>query len=79
MRAKKELAVKQNEDLIKEIDQFVALAMEGKIRKDRQKMIYERQQLKEQIISVIGIIILCVTVVGFIVFILMLLKNKYGW
>jgi len=55
------------------------LAMEGKIRKDRQKMIYERQQLKEQIISVIGIIILCVTVVGFIVFILMLLKNKYGW
>ena len=55
------------------------LAMEGKIRKDRQKMIYERQQLKEQIINIIGIILLCVTVIGFIVFILMLLKNKYGW
>ena len=55
------------------------LAMEGKIRKDRQKMIYERQQLKEQIMSVVGIIVLCVTVIGFIVFILMLLKNKYGW
>ena len=55
------------------------LQMEGKIRKERQKMIYERQRLKEQIINIIGIIILCVTVVGFIVFILMLLKNKYGW
>jgi hypothetical protein len=55
------------------------LAMEGKIRKDRQKMIYERQQLKEQIINIIGIILLCLTVIGFIVFILMLLKNKYGW
>ena len=55
------------------------LAMEGKIRKDRQKLIYERQQLKEQIMSVIGIIVLCITVVGFIVFILLLLKDKYGW
>ena len=55
------------------------LAMEGKIRKDRQKMIYERQQLKEQIMSVVGIILLCVTVVGFIVFVLLLLKDKYGW
>jgi len=55
------------------------LAMEGKIRKDRQKLIYERQQLKEQIMSVVGIILLCVTVVGFIVFILLLLKDKYGW
>ena len=53
--------------------------MEGKIRKDRQKQIYERQQYKEQILSAIGIIILCVTVIGFIVFILLLLKNKYGW
>ena len=55
------------------------LAMEGKIRKDRQKLIYERQQLKEQIISVIGIIILCTTVIGLIVFLLLMLKNKYGW
>ena len=55
------------------------LQMEGKIRKERQKMIYERQQLKEQIISVVGIIILCVTVVGFVVFVLMVLKEKYGW
>ena len=55
------------------------LQMEGKIRKDRQKMIYERQQLREQIISVVGIILICLTVVGFIVFVLMMLKEKYGW
>ena len=55
------------------------LAMEGKIRKDRHKMIYERQQLKEQIISVIGIVLLCATVFGFIIFILFFLKQKYGW
>jgi len=55
------------------------LAMEGKIRKDRQKMIYERQQLKEQIVSVVGIIILCLTIVGIIVFVLAMLKKKYDW
>ena len=55
------------------------LQMEGQIRKDRQKAIYERQQLKEQIINVIGIVILCATILGFIIFILFLLKNKYGW
>ena len=38
------------------------LQMEGQIRKDRQKAIYERQQLKEQIINVIGIVILCATI-----------------
>ena len=55
------------------------LQMEGQIRKDRQKAIYERQQLKEQIINVIGIVILCATILGFIIFILFMLKNKYGW
>ena len=55
------------------------LQMEGQIRKDRQKSIYERQKLKEQIINVIGIVILCATILGFIIFILFLLKNKYGW
>jgi hypothetical protein len=55
------------------------LQMEGQIRKDRQKAIYERQQLKEQIINVIGIILLCATVFGFIIFVLFFLKQKYGW
>ena len=55
------------------------LQMEGQIRKDRQKQIYERQQLREQIISVVGIVVLCVTIIGLIIFVLMMLKNKYGW
>jgi hypothetical protein len=55
------------------------LAMEGKIRKDRQKMIYEREQLKDKVISIVGIVILSLTIVGFVVFILFLLKEKYGW
>ena len=53
--------------------------MEGKIRKERQKMIYERQQLREQIISVVGIIFLSITIIGLIMFVLMMLKDKYGW
>ena len=32
------------------------LQMEGQIRKDRQKAIYERQQLKDQIIGILGIV-----------------------
>ena len=53
--------------------------MEGKIRKERQKMIYERQQLREQIISVVGIIFLSITIIVLIMFVLMMLKDKYGW
>ena len=55
------------------------LRMEGQIRKDRQKMIYEREQLKEQIINITGIVLLSLTVVGFVVFVLFLLKEKYDW
>ena len=55
------------------------LQMEGQIRKDRQKAIYERQQLKDQIIGILGIVLLCCMVLGFIVFILNHLKHKYGW
>ena len=46
---------------------------------ERQKMIYERQQLREQIISVVGIIFLSITIIGLIMFVLMMLKDKYGW
>ena len=55
------------------------LAMEGKIRKDRQKLIYERQQLRDKIISVVGIILICCLILSFIVFVLYRLKLKYGW
>ena len=55
------------------------LAMEGQIRKDRQKAIYERQKLKETIINVCAIILLSITVLGFVILIVYMLKKKYGW
>ena len=54
------------------------LQMEGQIRKERKQAIYEREKIKEQIISVIAIIILCLTIVGFLALIFVMLKNKYG-
>tara|TARA_R100001594_G_scaffold138954_1_gene182942 strand:- start:9702 stop:10187 length:486 start_codon:yes stop_codon:yes gene_type:complete len=55
------------------------LQMEGKIRKDRQKLIYERQQLKDKIISVVGIILISCLVLSLIIFVVYRLKLKYGW
>ena len=55
------------------------LHMEGRIRKERKKAIYEREKLKEQIISVIAIIICCITVFGFVIAVFIMLKNKYDW
>lgn len=55
------------------------LQMEGQIRKERKQAIYERQKLRDQIISVVAIVILCATVFGFILMLFMMLKEKYGW
>ena len=55
------------------------LQMEGQIRKDRQKLIYERQQLRDKIISIVGIILISCLILSFIVFVLYRLKLKYGW
>ncbi len=55
------------------------LAMEGKIRKDRQKAIYERQKLRHDIINYIAIGLLVITILAFLIFVLYLLKQKYGW
>jgi len=55
------------------------LTMEADIRKRRQKEIYDRQKFRRQIMEYIGWFILFSTVISFIVFILYLLKNKYGW
>jgi len=55
------------------------LQMEGKIRKDRQKLIYERQQLRDKIISIVGLLLVGFLILGLIVFILYKLKFKYGW
>ena len=54
------------------------LQMEGQIRKERKKAIYEREKLQEQIISWVAITILCATVIGFLVMIAILIKNKYA-
>ena len=55
------------------------LQMEGQIRKDRQKLIYERQQLRDKIISIVGIILISCLILSFIVFVLYRLRLKYGW
>jgi len=55
------------------------LQMEGQIRKERKKAIYEREKLKEQIVSAIAIVICSVTVFGFVIIVFMMLKDKYGW
>ena len=52
------------------------LHMEGQIRKQRQKEIYERQELIRKIWEWIGIIVLCITVIGFITFLGYLYVNK---
>ena len=50
--------------------------MEGQIRKQRQKEIYERQELIRKIWEWIGIIVLCITVIGFITLLAYLYVNK---
>jgi predicted negative regulator of RcsB-dependent stress response len=50
--------------------------MEGQIRKQRQKEIYERQELIRKIWEWIGIIVLCITVIGFITLLGYLYVNK---
>ena len=54
------------------------LHMEGQIRKQRQKEIYERQELRRKIAEWIGIVLLCCTIIGFIVFLAWLWKEKRG-
>ena len=54
------------------------LAMEGKIRKQRQEMIYKRKELQHKIINGIAIGILFLTIVGFIIFLAWLWKEKRG-
>ena len=54
------------------------LHMEGQIRKQRQKEIYERQELRRKIVEWIGIVLLCCTIIGFIVFLAWLYKENRG-
>jgi len=43
------------------------LALQGKIRKDRQRMIYEQQERRREILNAIGIILLVCLIGGTIV------------
>jgi hypothetical protein len=70
-----------------ELEQFVKLRFgvkawdqliktEGSIRKQRQELIYKRQKLKQQIIEVAFLIVLILTVFGFIGFIVWLKRQQ---
>ena len=54
------------------------LHMEAEIRKQRQKEIYERQELVRKIWEYIGWFVLFCTVIGFIIFLAWLYKEKKG-
>ena len=53
------------------------LQMEGQIRKDRQKQIYKQQQLRQEILNIIGIILLSLTIIGFLFLVAYMFKQKY--
>ena len=52
------------------------LSMEGKIRKERQEMIYKRKELIHKIVNGIAIGILVLTIIGFVFLLLYLWKEK---
>ena len=52
------------------------LAMEGQIRKQRQKMIYERKERLHKIINIIAISVLTLTIIGFLFLLLYLYKHR---
>ena len=52
------------------------LKMEGTIRKQRQELIYKRQEFKQKCIEVFFICVLLVTIVGFVFFIIWLKKQQ---
>ena len=42
------------------------MALEGRIRKERQAVVYARQQKMDKILNWIGIVVLCITIIGLI-------------
>jgi len=54
------------------------LAMEGKIRKERQEMIYARKEFIQKIINGVAIGILTLTIIGFIGLLIYLYKEKHS-
>ena len=54
------------------------LKMEGTIRKQRQELIYKRQELKQRIIESIFVILLICSIIGLILFAIWLKKQQDG-
>lgn len=55
------------------------LKEEGAIRKRRQQQIYYQRELRRKIINYVAIAFLCITIIGFIIFLAYLYKeNKSG-
>ena len=52
------------------------LSMEGKIRKERQEMIYKRKEMMHKIVNGIAIGFLVLTIIGFVFLLLYLWKEK---
>ncbi|QDP45675.1 MAG: hypothetical protein Tp125DCM114561_2 [Prokaryotic dsDNA virus sp.] len=52
------------------------LALEGKIRKDRAEFVHKRQEQRDKIFNIIGIIVLSLTVIGFIFLLIFLYKMQ---
>ena len=52
--------------------------MEGTIRKQRQELIYKRQELKQRIIESIFVILLICSIIGLIFFAIWLKKQQDG-
>ena len=52
------------------------IAMEGQIRKQRQKEIYDRQKLRQQLLEYVGWFFLFCTVIGFIVLLAWIYKQN---
>ena len=52
------------------------LAMEGQIRKKRQKLIYERKERLHKIINIIAVTVLVITIIGFLFLLLYLYKQR---
>ena len=54
------------------------LAMEGKIRKERAEFVHKRQEQRDKIFNIIGIIGLIITIVGFFVLLYFIWKANKG-
>jgi len=52
------------------------MALEGRIRKERQAAVYARQQKMDKILNWIGIVVLSITIIGLILFMAWLYREK---